>query len=257
MPDPSSESDNGSSVNKPNSQLIVLSEEEFEEPEKKRQKGPKTSTPASSPSTVLVASIDDELPSLQSPIKREKRTSSPGQSLIKEDSEELPDIPLPMTSKDTDETTNTDDWTSDIENKMDEDDVLKDFEEMMQKKRDRQSFAENTFIEFPTKGDAQKMLFVVYESHGGIAINRPFKHGDTVKSVYSWIVQEIDPEILPPVFHLECFAPTMCKDKGCPHIYELGNSHKVKVEELPDVLYLREGCFAVNDTFTGLGDVLI
>ncbi|XP_062576076.1 uncharacterized protein LOC134237958 [Saccostrea cucullata] len=106
---------------------------------KKRQKGPQTSTPVSSPSTVLVASIDDELPSLQSPFKREKRTSSPGQSLMKEDNEELPDIPLPMTSKDTDETTHTDDWTSDIENKMDEDDVLKDFEEMMQKKRDRQS----------------------------------------------------------------------------------------------------------------------
>ncbi|XP_061175959.1 uncharacterized protein LOC133184907 [Saccostrea echinata] len=266
MQGPSIESDNvlsGSGVNKPKSQRIVLSdsEDEFEDPEKKlKTETPKTSTPVCTPSKVVhVAAIDEDLPMLHSPSKKEKRTSSPGQSSIEKDSEELPDIPLPMTLKDTDASTCTDDedWTSNLENKVDEDNILKDFEEMMQKKRERQLFAESTFIDFPTKEDVRKNLCVVYECHGGLAINRPFKYGDTVKSVYSWIIQQMDPEILPPVFHLECSSPTSCQNKGCPHIYELGNSYKVKVEELPDVLYLREGCFAVNDTFTGLGDVLI
>lgn len=62
-----------------------------------------------------------------------------------------------------------------------------------------------------------------------------------LQSVYSWIISAIDPEILPPVFHLECFAPTNCQSKNCPHIYELAKDHKVSVDELPDVLYLREG----------------
>ncbi|XP_056004810.1 uncharacterized protein LOC125657539 [Ostrea edulis] len=101
------------------------------------------------------------------------------------------------------------------------------------------------------------MICVVYEDHGGLGFNRPFKKNDTVKSVYSWIISPIDPEILPPVFHLECFAPTNCQSKNCPHIYELAKDHKVSVDELPDVLYLREGYFAVDDTFTGFGDVLI
>lgn len=54
-------------------------------------------------------------------------------------------------------------------------------------------------------------------------------------------MQEVDPEILPPVFHLECRTPTNCSNSNCPHIYELQNSFKVNVGKLPKILYLREG----------------
>lgn len=36
-------------------------------------------------------------------------------------------------------------------------------------------FAESTFIAFPAIDEPQVQLRVVYESHGGLAINRPFK----------------------------------------------------------------------------------
>lgn len=42
-------------------------------------------------------------------------------------------------------------------------------------------FAESTFIAFPAREEPQIQLWVVYESHGGLAINRPFKVDDTVK----------------------------------------------------------------------------
>lgn len=63
----------------------------------------------------------------------------------------------------------------------------------------------------------------------------------TFQSVFSWIIQEVDPEVLPPVFHLECRTPTNCPNSNCPHIYELQNSYKVNVADLPEILYLREG----------------
>lgn len=42
-------------------------------------------------------------------------------------------------------------------------------------------FAESTFIAFPAIDEPQVQLRVVYESHGGLAINRPFKVNNTVK----------------------------------------------------------------------------
>lgn len=181
-------------------------------------------------------------------------TASPEQSPIKNDSllEDLPEILV----TDTDEGKCTDDWTNN-ENKRDDDAVLKEFEEMMQQKRERQLFAESTFIAFPAREEPQIQLWVVYESHGGLAINRPFKVDDTVKSVFSWIIQEVDPEVLPPVFHLECRTPTNCPNSNCPHIYELQNSYKVNVADLPEILYLREGYFEAEETITGFGDVLM
>lgn len=55
-------------------------------------------------------------------------------------------------------------------------------------------------------------------------------------------MQEVDPEILPPAFHLECRTPTNCPNSNPPPpIYELQNSFKVNVGKLPKILYLREG----------------
>lgn len=42
-------------------------------------------------------------------------------------------------------------------------------------------FAESTFIAFPAIDEPQVQLRVVYESRGGLAINRPFKVNNTVK----------------------------------------------------------------------------
>lgn len=237
------------------------SEEEFEEPkrEKKKKNLPQTSTPERKLSKqVHVASDTEDMPTLNFQWKKMKKgagsTASPEQSPIKNDSllEDLPEI-LVM---DTDEGKCTDDWTNN-ENKRDDDAVLKEFEEMMQQKRERQLFAESTFIAFPAREEPQIQLWVVYESHGGLAINRPFKVDDTVKSVFSWIIQEVDPEVLPPVFHLECRTPTNCPNSNCPHIYELQNSYKVHVADLPEILYLREGYFEAEETITGFGDVLM
>lgn len=237
------------------------SEEEFEEPkrEKKKKNLPQTSTPERKLSKqVHVASDTEDMPTLNFQWKKMKKgacsTASPEQSPIKNDSllEDLPEILV----TDTDEGKCTDDWTNN-ENKRDDDAVLKEFEEMMQQKRERQLFAESTFIAFPAREEPQIQLWVVYESHGGLAINRPFKVDDTVKSVFSWIIQEVDPEVLPPVFHLECRTPTNCPNSNCPHIYELQNSYKVNVADLPEILYLREGYFEAEETITGFGDVLM
>ncbi|XP_061167358.1 uncharacterized protein LOC133176219 [Saccostrea echinata] len=213
------------------------SEDDFEDPKKKKsEKCPQTSTPECG--TPCKMEDDAELPILSRSKRIKRKISSPGQSPIKNDSfEELPDLAVPVMSEK-------------------EDDYMKDFTEMMQKKRERQLLAESTVIDFPSDKEG-KQVSVVYQDHGGLGFTRPFKTSDTVKNVYSWIISEVDPEILPPVFHFECAAPTKCNNKTCPHIYELAADHLVTIDHLPDVLYLREGCFAVNDTFTGLGDVLI
>ncbi|XP_061191015.1 uncharacterized protein LOC133199174 [Saccostrea echinata] len=235
--------------------LSDSSEDEFEEPKRKKKTEnlPQTSTPERKQSKrVHVASDTEDMPTLHSHSMKKKKgvcsTASPQESPIKNDSSDLPDIPV----------TDTDEGKCTDENKRDDDDeIMKEFEEMMQQRQERQLFAQSSFLYFPTKDEPQVQLCVVYESHGGLAINRPFKLNDTVKSVFSWICVEIDPEILPPVFHLECRTPTNCPNPSCPHIYELKNNFKVKVGDLPNILYLREGYFATEETFTGFGDVLM
>nr|XP_022287446.1 uncharacterized protein LOC111100118 isoform X5 [Crassostrea virginica] len=133
---------------------------------------------------------------------------------------------------------------------------LKEYEEMMQKKKERQAFADSTFIKFPSLEEPSIRVSVIYESHGGLSINRPFKVTETLSSIYTWILSEVEPEILPPVFHLECRKPSSCEQSNCPHIWELEKAHSKKITELPPVLFLREGNFSANDTLTGFGDVL-
>nr|XP_022287442.1 uncharacterized protein LOC111100118 isoform X2 [Crassostrea virginica] len=133
---------------------------------------------------------------------------------------------------------------------------LKEYEEMMQKKKERQAFADSTFIKFPSLEEPSIRVSVIYESHGGLSINRPFKVTETLSSIYTWILSEVEPEILPPVFHLECRKPSSCEQSNCPHIWELEKTHSKKITELPPVLFLREGNFSANDTLTGFGDVL-
>ncbi|XP_078317080.1 uncharacterized protein LOC111106261 [Crassostrea virginica] len=133
---------------------------------------------------------------------------------------------------------------------------LKEYEEMMQKKKERKAFADSTFIKFPSLEEPSIRVSVIYESHGGLSINRPFKVTETLSSIYTWILSEVEPEILPPVFHLECRKPSSCEQSNCPHIWELEKAHSKKITELPPVLFLREGNFSANDTLTGFGDVL-
>nr|XP_022313862.1 uncharacterized protein LOC111118603 [Crassostrea virginica] len=146
--------------------------------------------------------------------------------------------------------------TKDLENDEIEMKNLKQYEEVMQKKKERQAFAESTSIHFPGLGEPSCRISVIYESHGGLCINRPFKLTDTVESLYTWLIREIESEILPPVFYLECKHPSSCERTDCLHIWELEKTHLKKISDLPPVLFLREGCFSANDTMTGFGDVL-
>ncbi|XP_062610441.1 FK506-binding protein 5-like [Saccostrea cucullata] len=163
-------------------------------------------------------------------------------------SDELPDIEVPCLKPDV----------------VSKEDVLEDlplidkevaaFCDVMEKKIKRKEMADGINLKFPEKG---KMLTVIYENHGGMSFSRPFHHADTVQSVYTYICQIIEPEILPATFHLECVSPTACKEEKCMHCYELGECYDMSINQLPALLVLKEGNYLVDETMTFFGNVFL
>ncbi|XP_061193015.1 uncharacterized protein LOC133201239 isoform X2 [Saccostrea echinata] len=228
--------------------------EDFEEldletPKKERKHGMKASTECYD----LEPSTSKELDGKGSPLgsnaeeqPQRKRKLSP---IIVENeiSDELPDIEVPSLSSDI----NTDP-KSDALSKEDVP-VLEDLP-VLEKKIKRKEMADGIALTFPDNG---KMVTVVYENHGGMSFSRAFHHTDTVQSVYTFICQIIDPEILPSVFHLECISPTTCTERECIHCFELTECFEMPIDKLPSLLVLKEGNYLVDETMTFYGTVLL
>ena len=73
-----------------------------------------------------------------------------------------------------------------------------------------------------------------------------FYHKLSFQSVFNFICQAVEPEILPPIFHLECPSPESCLSAHCRHKYELENAYGVNAAIIPSVLILKEGVIAFN-----------
>ena len=73
-----------------------------------------------------------------------------------------------------------------------------------------------------------------------------FCHKFSFQGVFNYICQAVEPEILPPIFSLECPSPTSCQSADCKHTYELEYAHGVNVAKIPSVLILKEGVITFN-----------
>nr|XP_022310203.1 uncharacterized protein LOC111115670 isoform X1 [Crassostrea virginica] len=129
---------------------------------------------------------------------------------------------------------------------------VENFFNVMEMKIKRKEMADRAEISFPSEG---KDITIVYEHHGGMSFSRPFCLDDTVQSVFNYICQAVEPEILPPIFSLECPSPTSCQSADCKHTYELEYAHGVNVAKIPSVLILKEGNYNMDDTITNYGNV--
>ncbi|CAC5415447.1 unnamed protein product [Mytilus coruscus] len=111
---------------------------------------------------------------------------------------------------------------------------------VLDKKRQRKSVAEGISLKLP-EGN-RKYITVVYQEHGGISMTRQFGENDTLQVLYTWICMEMDPEILPPKFHLGCHAPEKCTDDDCDHSYVLTpDSANYKIyKHTPTLLFIKE-----------------
>ncbi|XP_063418097.1 uncharacterized protein LOC134700871 [Mytilus trossulus] len=126
---------------------------------------------------------------------------------------------------------------------------------VLDKKRQRKSVAEGISLKLPE--GKKKYITVVYQEHGGISISRQFGENDTLQVLYTWICMEMDPEILPPKFHLGCHAPEKCTDDDCDHNYILTpDSANYKIyKHTPTLLFIKEDIYHLNETMTNLDDV--
>ncbi|XP_061167565.1 uncharacterized protein LOC133176462 isoform X2 [Saccostrea echinata] len=136
------------------------------------------------------------------------------------------------------------------------DQEIKKLFDLMDMKIKRKKMADDAVISYPRKED-RKFITIIYEDHGGMSFTRPFCKDDTLQSIFTYICREVEAEILPPVFHLECVNPLKCLVEGCKHCYELEASHHEFISSLPDVLILKEGNFLMDDTMTNFGNVLM
>ncbi|XP_062582465.1 uncharacterized protein LOC134244220 isoform X2 [Saccostrea cucullata] len=136
------------------------------------------------------------------------------------------------------------------------DEEMKRLFDVMEMKIKRKKMAEDAVISFPNKED-RKLVTIIYEDHGGMSLTRPFNKDDTLQSVFTYICREVDAEILPPAFHLECTSPLKCQDEGCRHCFELEATYNMPIASVPDVLILKEGNFLMDDTLTNYGNVLM
>nr|XP_022331746.1 uncharacterized protein LOC111129580 isoform X1 [Crassostrea virginica]XP_022331751.1 uncharacterized protein LOC111129580 isoform X1 [Crassostrea virginica]XP_022331759.1 uncharacterized protein LOC111129580 isoform X1 [Crassostrea virginica] len=129
---------------------------------------------------------------------------------------------------------------------------VENFFNVMEMKIKRREMADRAEIAFPTEG---KDITIVYQHHGGMSFSRPFCLNDTMQSVFNFICQAVEPEILPPIFHLECPSPESCLSAHCRHKYELENAYGVNAAIIPSVLILKEGNYNMDDTITNYGNV--
>ncbi|XP_061192842.1 uncharacterized protein LOC133201056 isoform X1 [Saccostrea echinata] len=191
-----------------------------EQPQRKRKLSP----------IIVENEISDELPDIEVPsLSSDINTDPKSDALSKEDVPVLEDLPL-----------------------MDSE--VAAFCDVLEKKIKRKEMADGIALTFPDNG---KMVTVVYENHGGMSFSRAFHHTDTVQSVYTFICQIIDPEILPSVFHLECISPTTCTERECIHCFELTECFEMPIDKLPSLLVLKEGNYLVDETMTFYGTVLL
>ncbi|XP_056009260.1 uncharacterized protein LOC130046637 isoform X2 [Ostrea edulis] len=188
---------------------------------------------------------EDTVVPVKSPKTDKSKTCNEDESWRISDDFELPDIEVyPTPSEITDAKANS---IIDLE--------VKEFFDLMEMKIKRRKMAEDTVIAFPDK--ERKVITIIYEDHGGMSFTRPFCKDDTLQSIFTYICKEVEAEILPPVFHLECMAPLKCPTANCKHCWELDASHSLPISSLPDALIIKEGNFLMDDTITNYGNVLL
>ncbi|XP_056018709.1 uncharacterized protein LOC130054144 isoform X1 [Ostrea edulis] len=199
---------------------------------------------------------EDTVVPVKSPKTDKSKTCNEDESLRISDDFELPDIEVyPTPSEITDAKANSLSKEDRIEDSPIIDLEVKEFFDLMEMKIKRRKMAEDTVIAFPDK--ERKVITIIYEDHGGMSFTRPFCKDDTLQSIFTYICKEVEAEILPPVFHLECMAPLKCPTANCKHCWELDASHSLPISSLPDALIIKEGNFLMDDTITNYGNVLL
>ncbi|XP_033762253.1 uncharacterized protein LOC117343807 [Pecten maximus] len=181
----------------------------------------------------------------------------------KEDDENLPELHSTSNSRKFSKIDTAEDYSSDLEDpaiiEMEDQsflDEMASFDKLMNKKKERQAMAEG--IEIEMTGENTKLVSVVYPAHGGMSFERLFQSDDSLKSVYTWLCCDVDADILPPKFRLDCLNEFTCIDDNCQHRYPLTaeTAYRSRIETLPETLCIVEEEYTGNDTLTLYDDVL-
>ncbi|XP_077866879.1 uncharacterized protein LOC144355682, partial [Saccoglossus kowalevskii] len=118
---------------------------------------------------------------------------------------------------------------------------VKKTELVMEKKKQRKETAQTrmSLLKLPAVNEQRRQVCVLFNNH---VIERPFRYSDTLKDVFDWVCEKIEPEHLPVHFYLSCYAPDECKEHTCTHDYryDCESDFKCIEDHLPQMLVVKE-----------------